>query len=334
MILTNPAYAGDLSWNLRTHGKINQIRNGEAVESEDVLIRKWRYNNELDWIIVRNTHPPIVSRHVWERSNWLIKEQTQLFQKEIHDTVLPKLKLLRRKGFSWTGPPARFLLSQLASCAHCGSRYEGCIVQSSRNKSKCQRAYEYLCGWWNRGKRKCKKGAIPQHKLESVVIKTVFDFYRQYRGSKGRERCLQAIRRQVILEEKAVAAIKSKLQTELKELDSNPLNLSHNCDSASPNIASQNLYAHDRKRLLLERRLESLNYITLSKEEIPELLEQLQDFFTKLHRILRGNDQEERLAVIRRCVVGITVDPASQLAQVELREVPTILSVLDVGTER
>lgn len=66
-ILTNPAYVGDLAWNRRTHGKINQIRNGEAVEGPDALIRKCRHNDELDWIIVRNTHPPIVSRTVWER---------------------------------------------------------------------------------------------------------------------------------------------------------------------------------------------------------------------------------------------------------------------------
>ena len=81
----------------------------------------------------------------------------------------------------------------------------------------------------------------------------------------------------------------------------------------------------------MARRLESLNYIALSQDEIPELLERLQAFVTKLHLILRRNDQEERLAAIRRCVVGICIDAENKRAQIELRELPTILSVLDVG---
>ncbi|MCZ6658761.1 MAG: recombinase family protein [Gammaproteobacteria bacterium] len=144
-ILTNPAYVGDLAWNRRTHGKINQIRNGEAVERTDALIRKWRFNEELDWIVVRDTHPPIVSRSVWERTNWMIREQAQLFVKETRDTGSPKLKLLRRMTFTWTGSSARFLLSQLAICAHCGSRYEGCVVQNARRKPQGKREHKYLC---------------------------------------------------------------------------------------------------------------------------------------------------------------------------------------------
>ncbi len=330
-ILTNPTYVGDLAWNRRTHGKINQIRNGEAVERTDALIRKSRHNDELDWIIVQDTHPPIVSRYVWERSNWLIRERSQVFLKEIHDTGLPKLNLLRRMSFRWTGPPARFLLSQLATCAHCGSRYEGCVVQNTRRKPQGKREHEYLCGGWNRGRRMCKKGAIPQHSLEAVVIKQVVEFYKRYRGCRGRSRCLQAIRPSVVLEERTVAVIRRRLRAKITELDQAHLDPAPGSDSGKTNIASRNPNTQDRKRALLERRLESLDYIALSEDEIPELLDRMQIFVEELHEILRGRDQEERLAAIRRCVVGITVDAVSQRAQIELRDVPTILSVLDVG---
>ena len=333
-ILANPAYVGDLAWNRRTHGKINQIRNGEAVERTDALIRKCRFNEELDWIVVRNTHPPIVSRSVWERVNWLIRERAQPFVKEIRDTASPKLKLLRRISFRWTGPPARFLLSQLATCTHCGSRYEGCVVQITRSKPQAKREHGYLCGGWNRGRRMCKKGAIPQHSLEAVVIKQVVGFYKRYRGCRGRNHCLQAIRRRVVLEERTVDVIRRRLRAEITELDQAHQDPAHGGDSATTNIASRNPNTQDRKRALLERRLDSLDHIALSEDEIPELLDRLQLFVKELQEILGGSDQEERLAVIRRCVVGITVNAACQQAQIEMREVPTILSVLDVGPTR
>jgi len=204
-------------------------------------------------------------------------------------------------------------------------------VQSTRSKPQGEREHEYLCGGWNRGRRMCKKGAIPQHSLEAVVIKQVVEFYKRYRGCRGRSRCLQAIQPRVVLEERTVAVIRRRLRAKITELDQAHLDPAHGGDSGKTNIASRNPNTQDRKRALFERRLESLDYIALSEDEIPELLDRMQIFVEELHEILRGRDQEERLAAIRRCVVGIIVNAARQRAQVEMREVPTILSVLDVG---
>ena len=122
-----------------------------------------------------------------------------------------------------------------------------------------------------------------------------------------------------------------RLQAEITTLDRAHLRPTHGGDAATSNIASRNPNTQHRKHALLERRLESLDYIALSEDEIPELLDRMQIFVEELHEILRGRDQEERLAAIRRCVVDITIDAASQGAQIEMREVPTIMSVLDVG---
>ncbi len=149
----------------------------------------------------------------------------------------------------------------------------------------------------------CNKGAIPQHSLEAVVIKQFIEFYKRYRGYKGRNHCLQATRRRVVLEEWTVAVISRRLRAEITELDQAHLDPAHGGDSATTNIAIRNPSTRDRKRALLERRLESLDYIALSEDEIPELLDGLQIFVEELHEILRGPGQEERLAAIRCCVV-------------------------------
>jgi len=61
-ILVNPIYVGDMVWNRRTDGRFHRISEGHAVDREDVHGARLVPNRQQDWIVVRDTHPPLVSR--------------------------------------------------------------------------------------------------------------------------------------------------------------------------------------------------------------------------------------------------------------------------------
>ena len=67
-ILINPHYVGDIVWNKRTDGKFHMIRDGHAVDREGVYGARLVPNGEADWITVRNTHKPIISRRLFDKA--------------------------------------------------------------------------------------------------------------------------------------------------------------------------------------------------------------------------------------------------------------------------
>ena len=126
--------------------ELTRISNGVAIEREDSLHRKCRYNSKLDWIVVRDTHPPIVSRHIWERANFLLREIRQCRSPFTYNIIEQCKVSMRRHGFIWSGPSTRFLLSTLVRCAHCGSGYEGLVVpipDKVRRQTATGRQYQY-----------------------------------------------------------------------------------------------------------------------------------------------------------------------------------------------
>jgi DNA invertase Pin-like site-specific DNA recombinase len=70
-ILRNPTYTGDTVWNRRTFAKFHRIQAGVAVPRDRQDADKPRENGDADWIIVPDTHEPIVSRATFDRAQEL-----------------------------------------------------------------------------------------------------------------------------------------------------------------------------------------------------------------------------------------------------------------------
>ena len=64
-ILRNPAYVGDLAWNRRTLARFFRIADGGPSVRVDADIRRTTPNPEKDWIVVRNSHQPLIDRDTW-----------------------------------------------------------------------------------------------------------------------------------------------------------------------------------------------------------------------------------------------------------------------------
>jgi hypothetical protein len=74
-ILRNPAYRGDLVWNRRTFAKFHRVKGGVADARSRMDANKPRENAAADWIVVPNTHEPLVSPTQFERAQELMKSR-------------------------------------------------------------------------------------------------------------------------------------------------------------------------------------------------------------------------------------------------------------------
>ncbi len=149
-ILTNPVYVGDLVWNRRTDARFFRIRNGHAVERRGLCARRLEPNDESDWIVTADAHPPLVSRRTFE-----------LGRKRL---TAPRTRssLNQRPSNGATGPRAKFLLSGLGRCSRCGNRYQGYtryprpLRQESPNGTR-RKTLHYACGGYIRqGRATCR----------------------------------------------------------------------------------------------------------------------------------------------------------------------------------
>lgn len=65
-ILVNPIYPGDMVWNRRTDARFHRINNGQAVDRKDIHGARLVPNNKTDWIVVRDAHPALINRRLFE----------------------------------------------------------------------------------------------------------------------------------------------------------------------------------------------------------------------------------------------------------------------------
>ena len=106
-IIVNPIYAGDMVWNRRTDARFHRISNGQAVDRESIHGHRLVPNNKTDWIIVRDAHPAIISRRLFQLAmDRLDNKPASIEQRGMN----PRLKT---HGKTWNGKRSRFILSGL-----------------------------------------------------------------------------------------------------------------------------------------------------------------------------------------------------------------------------
>lgn len=163
-ILRNPTYTGDSVWNRRTFAKFHRIQAGVAVPRDRQVADKPRENTDADWIIVPNTHEPVISRAIFHRAQELMKLRG------------------RNSGFKsfrrGSGTRSPYLLSGLITCGRCGHRYQGRVTNSAKRRqdgSKIRTLY-YACGGYvMKGTSTCGKFLLQRAPLERFVEGLVAD---------------------------------------------------------------------------------------------------------------------------------------------------------------
>ena len=192
-IIVNPLYAGDMVWNRRTDARFHRISNGQAVDRESIHGHRLVPNDKTDWIIVRDAHPAIISRRLFQLARDRLDNNIASIEQRGMD---PRLKT---HGRTWNGKRSRFILSGLLRCSLCNNRYQG--VKTAKGKLNMDGTrtvtYYYGCGGYiSKGKSICQMNPIAQEELENKVIDSVLNFYRPYLEKDGRQKLAQAVKEQ------------------------------------------------------------------------------------------------------------------------------------------
>lgn len=125
----------------------NQMYIGNMVQNKSVrkVVRgKAKKNDTENWIVIKNTHEPIISKEVWDITQELLRKNTR--QLDFHENV--------------------GLFAGYIFCGDCGR-----AMSKVTNKYKTKETTTYICGTYKRyGKGICKRNAIDAQLLEKIVL--------------------------------------------------------------------------------------------------------------------------------------------------------------------
>jgi DNA invertase Pin-like site-specific DNA recombinase len=304
-ILVNPIYVGDMVWNRRRDGRFHRIIHGQAADRENIHGARLVPNQKEDWIIVRDAHPPLISR-------WLFEQAKQRL--ESHPKSIEQRQRFPRPdthGRTWNGQRSRFILSGLMRCSLCGSRYQG--VTRAKGKKRLDgtrvKTFYYGCGGYiAKGRSICEMNAIGQKVLEQTVIKVVLDSYKPFLDNGGRKKLAEAVKAQVGSEAEEFVAARKRAQRQLNKIDKTISNLLDNITSANREFVDQRLGELKQQKHQLEARLEELDRLSLSRDEINGMVSDSMKFLAGLEFVLREGVPQEKLVALRQCVEKISVD--------------------------
>jgi hypothetical protein len=177
------------------------------------------------------------------------------------------------------------------------------------------KTFYYGCGGYiTKGRSICQMNAIPQKVLEKTVIKVVLDFYKPYLEKGGRKKLAQAVKDQIGAEAKEFVAARKRAHSELKNIDKTINNLLDNITSANRQFVDRRLGELQQEKLKLEFRLEELDRLSLSRDEINGIVSDSMKFLAGLEFVLREGVPQEKLVALRQCIEKISIDkPAGQI---------------------
>jgi DNA invertase Pin-like site-specific DNA recombinase len=325
-ILLNPAYSGQATWDRRTDARFHKISEGRAIERRGVMGRRLEPNAQQDWVVVKDSHPALVSRRTFELAQQVMaRRPASEDQKGVNQRTGLAAGLPERRGGGWTGPRAKFVLSGLCTCARCGSRYEGYTLRGNKKDAEGARAQwrHYACGGAiRRGKSVCEFGLVGQQELETAFAEAILTYYKRYEGAAGHARLQKAVGQAVGGQNGELAATRDAARARLEVIEAHMARLLDTMSVATKDASQRRIGQLEAERRDLRNELEALDRLALTEAEAAALAKDAAAFLGGLEQALRAGTVAERQAAVRRCVRGGVIDYAGRSAAISIHTVP------------
>ena len=150
-ILLNAAYVGDAIWNVRSMPRFHRLEGGDIREIDRFDENRFRINARADWVTIRDAHPAIVERSLF-------------------DAVQARLRSNPRRTAK---REQEYLLSGLISCGNCGSPMTGSTPTRTKVSGGEKKIYRYPGYSCSNGRKSgdCRQVAVPRDNLERAILR-------------------------------------------------------------------------------------------------------------------------------------------------------------------
>ena len=232
---------------------------------------------------------------------------------------------MKTHGKTWDGKRSRFILSGVVTCIKCNSRYQGYTSAKGKISLEGTRSknYYYACGGYiSKGNFVCKLNSIPQDILEQAVIENILEFYSRYLDDDGRGLLAEKIKFQIHIEDIDFKSAKQRINDQLQRSEQIINNLLDNLTAANRELVDKRLNELKDQKSILESRLEELDRLESSQDEISNIVSQTMKFMASLEYTFKNGLPQEKLVAIRQCLQRIWIDRASQKLQIDIYTVP------------
>ncbi|MBI3787751.1 MAG: recombinase family protein [Ignavibacteriales bacterium] len=288
-IIINPAYCGDRIYNRHPLSK-------KRIGEENILGKtkeRW-FGNEEEWITVKDAHPAIISRELFDKANRNRKNGT------------------RRNQHHYESP---YLLSGLVKCEHCGFNFQG---QSYRATGH----YYYVDGGnMNKGKSVCERTAIPRDRLENFIINLIKDslplskvasrmeeLASEYINNKGRKNIALDIIQKRIGENEA------RMQNLIRLVE----------NGAELDTVLARIKQLEQEKSWLERERGKLETNAMASVDIKNVSASIAQFLLNFEKHFHNAPLQERKEMIRQIVLGVSVNPQKRIAKCTITKIPMV----------
>lgn len=136
----------------------------------------------------------------------------------------------------------------------------------------------------------------------------LLEFYQPYLETDGRQRIAQKIKNQVGNEGEDLTAARQCNEEELKSITQTINNLLDNLTATNRDHVDHRLKDLADQRKQLENRLDELDLLALSQNEITEMVNEAMQFISGLGFTLRQGVPQEKLVVLRQCIQRIRIN--------------------------
>ena len=138
----------------------------------------------------------------------------------------------------------------------------------------------------------------------------------------GRKKLAEAVKAQIGSEAEEFVAARKRAQRQLNKIDKTINNLLDNITSANREFVDKRLGALKQEKYQLEARLEELDQLSLSRDEINSIVLDSMKFLAGLEFILRQGLSQEKLVALRQCVKKIEINKPAGEIQLAIYLVP------------
>jgi len=318
-ILVNPLYVGDMVWNRRSDGRFHKISNGHATERKSVHGARLEPNDANDWLVVRDAHPPLVSRKTFELARQI---------REGKPTAADQAGVPKRPGGvgEWNGARSRFILSGLVVCGRCGTRYQGCKRTKGKRRNDGSRVVTsyYGCGGYiAKGRSVCSFGPIGQKLLESKVIEAVLSFYKRYDGAEGASALSRVVRDHLGAAANDLSEARQRVEKGRERIEATIRKLLDNISPSTRDMVEGRLAELRRERDALVTRGEELERMSAEEDEVQVVVQDVGRFLSSLPFTLEYGLPEEKKAALRQCIMAIEVCAPDNHMRIRVRLAPS-----------